>query len=479
MEAAMQRVAPLLMLALFSEVVWAQSVPAQPEWGPDARLTFDAGPSSLSYNFARTVAADDSGTVHVVWFEERSGVSHVFYKRSANGGAGWTPDIRLSDGPIGSQHPSVAVSGPHVYVVWHDFRHRRPDVYFRQSNDRGVTWLSEQRLTPDDVDGAHQAIAASAGRVHVVWGSRRDGQAEVYTRASTDSGTTWASALRVSDLPYESWVSTVAVAGERVYVAWVDYGDANEEEYLRRSSDGGVTWEPPFRLTEDAADSWAGSIAVSGSTVHYTWFDRRDAGVTDSEVEHALNRALALVGVPASAPPPRDPAVYYLNPFMERIQQKVAQLQAAAPRWVQEGGDPRQLEAAFVLFKQTVERWSAGWEIYYKRSADGGVTWEPDARLTAAPNVSLRPSIAALGRNVHIVWFDGRDGNAEIYYKQSRDGGSTWRADARLTMAPGASVLPSIAISGRVLHVVWSDERDGNAEIYYKRGAIGTSALPN
>jgi hypothetical protein len=67
------------------------------------------------------------------------------------------------------------------------------------------------------------------------------------------------------------------------------------------------------------------------------------------------------------------------------------------------------------------------------------------------------------------VWFDSRDGNNEVYYKESRDGGVTWTADERLTYAPDDSVHASVALSSDRAHVVWFDKRDGNAEIYYKR----------
>jgi hypothetical protein len=59
--------------------------------------------------------------------------------------------------------------------------------------------------------------------------------------------------------------------------------------------------------------------------------------------------------------------------------------------------------------------------------------------------------------------------NREIYYKRSTDNGITWEPDIRLTNAATESWLPSVAISDTILHVVWRDERDGNYEIYYKR----------
>ncbi len=268
----------------------------------------------------------------------------------------------------------------------------------------------------------------------------------------------------------------MAANGKNVYVAWVDYQDANEEEYFRRSVNGGLSWEPIIRLTNDPADSWAASMGVSGTTIHFVWFDRRDAGLLDSDVEQQLNKIMEKVGLPTEPIPPREASVYYLPGFTQRVQAKVQKIQAAAPGWVAGGGDPKELERLLKIFQNMMEQWTEGWEIYYKRSTDGGASWSKDIRLTYDPKLSARPSIAVSGTNLHIVWFDDRDGNTEIYYKHSPDAGITWEPDVHLTNAAGDSLHPTIAISHNMLHIVWFDQRDGNHEIYYKRGMCGSAS---
>jgi hypothetical protein len=76
---------------------------------------------------------------------------------------------------------------------------------------------------------------------------------------------------------------------------------------------------------------------------------------------------------------------------------------------------------------------------------------------------------------VHVVWQDYRDVNSEIYYKRSSNGGTTWGTDTRLTNNSASSGLPSIAVSGSVVHVVWEDNRDTEIEVYYKRNPTGNS----
>jgi hypothetical protein len=77
------------------------------------------------------------------------------------------------------------------------------------------------------------------------------------------------------------------------------------------------------------------------------------------------------------------------------------------------------------------------------------------------------------GQAVHVVWYDERDGNPEIYYKRSVNNGVSWEVDNRLTNNSSGSWVSSVSVSGSSVHVTWYDERDGNPEIYYKRNPTG------
>jgi len=97
--------------------------------------------------------------------------------------------------------------------------------------------------------------------------------------------------------------------------------------------------------------------------------------------------------------------------------------------------------------------------------------WMTSQRLTWNSGNSGYPAIAVddSGR-IHVVWHDFMPGNWEIYYRKSADGGSTWMTKQRLTWNSGGSVFPDIAVdSSDDLHVVWFDYTPGNGEIYYKK----------
>jgi hypothetical protein len=117
-------------------------------------------------------------------------------------------------------------------------------------------------------------------------------------------------------------------------------------------------------------------------------------------------------------------------------------------------------------------------DLYLNRSSDGGRTWEaPDTRLdedSAGAAVSSMPALRAdrAGR-VYVAWEDQRFGSRDILFRRSTDHGATWDPERRVdTDPPGAGVSyhPQIVAwdDGTVL-VCWWDERDGLADLYFRR----------
>ncbi|MBM3464315.1 MAG: exo-alpha-sialidase, partial [Armatimonadetes bacterium] len=297
-------------------------------------LSAPAANALLSYNFARCIAVDDAGRVHVTWYETDRGL--VKYRRSVNGA--WHDEVVLS-GPDAAC-PAIAVGAGEVLVAWHETTSGRPSVMLRRSTDGGATWAAASSLA----SGAHVSIAASGQRVLAAWCASPEGQSEIYARRSVDGGRTWDAARRMTDLPHDSWVPSVAVDGENGYLAWVDLRDGNEEEYFKRSTDGGRTWGPDTRVTRNPANSWAPSVAARGDDVYLAWFDQCDSKVDCAQAEEMLNEAMRMVGLPTE---PVPTGVYQeMRPATphQRCEAKWKIASAAIPGWLEKGGDPSRLQ---------------------------------------------------------------------------------------------------------------------------------------
>jgi hypothetical protein len=329
-----------------------------------------------------------------------------------------------------------------VHTVWYDNRDGNDEIYYKRSLDGGLTWGEDTRLTNNPAVSYYPCVSVSGSIVHVAWIDARDGNYEIYYKRSTDEGLTWGPDTRLTNDPSLSWLPSMSVSGSVVHIVWYDNRDGNNEIYYKHSIDKGLTWGPDTRLTNDPANSLVASISVSGQVVHVVWDENRDGNY---EIYYKRSTDEGLTWGPDTRLT-NDPAGSGHNSIA--VSDSIVQVV-----W----HDDR----------------DGNFEIYYKRSTDGGLTWGDDTRLTNASGDSKCPNIAISGPVVHVVWFDNRDGDEEIYYKHSEDEGLTWGGDLRLTNSFGDSEYPSVAVSGPVIHVVWFDLRDGNEEIYYKRNPTG------
>ena len=366
--------------------------------------------------------------------------------------AQWDPDVRLTNDPAYSwtsinNQWNIAAIGDTVHIIWYDNRDGNNEIYYKRSADGGQTWGTDTRLTNNSADSYHPCIALSGSTIHVVWSDKRDGNYEIYYKHSADRGSTWAAEMRLTIGDSSSLDPSIAVSGLIVSIVWYDIRDGNWEIYYKRSTDGGVTWEADKRLTNDPASSQNASVAVSDSMVHVVWGDFRASANGDIFYKNSADNGAT---------------------WGQDIQ--LTENNAVSRR-------PSIAASGSLVHIVWYDHRSGDNEIFYKRSADGGITWGNDTQITNSLGASLNPSVAVSGSAVHVVWYDTRDGDLEIYYRKSDDEGLTWGTDVRLTNAPYPSENPSIAISGPVVHLAWTDNRDGNAEIYYKRDTTGGFAV--
>jgi len=332
-----------------------------------------------------TIAATDSA-VYAVWDDDTPGNHEIYLRKSITGGATWQIAQKLTDNKGESSKPAIAVNRSNVFVSWQDDTPGNIEIYFKKSADGGATWPPAQRLTNNTGDSCNPAIAVSGSSLFVVWENETSGNNNIYFRKSTDAGATWQPAKRLTNDPGDSLSPALAVSGANVYVVWKNMASGNGEVCFRKSTDTGATWQTVQRITNNAGNSNDPTIAIDGPIVYLSWTDY----------------------TPGNG------------------------------------------------------------EIYLEKSRDGGSTWQAAKRLTYNSGESFVPRIAVSGASVYLVWEDKTPGNYEIYFKKSADGGATWPPAQRLTKTTGYSGFPKIAVNTSSVFVVWNDETPGNSEIYLK-----------
>jgi hypothetical protein len=365
--------------------------------------------------------------------------------------AQWQQDVRLTNDPgMSATTPysnarCIASSGDTVHVVWSDNRvGGNYEIFYKRSVDGGLTWGADIRISNNVYVSSNPSISISGSVVHVVWDDNRDGNYEIYYNRSTDGGVSWGTDTRLTNGPATSQNPCVSSAGSLVFVAWTDNREAggNFVVYYLRSTDGGISWGAETRL----GGSWNPAVSISGKVVHVVWQDARQL----------------------------HPGVYYKRSVDEGITwgadipltiNDIAY--SDSPSLSVSGSDVN------VVFRDSRNSIGTGYEIFYKHSTDGGITWNSDTQLSNFHVTVYNPSVSVSGSGVHVVWADNHEGNFEIYYDRSADGGKSWESVTRLTNNTAVSFYPFVAASNTGVHVIWQENRDGNYEIYYKRNPTG------
>jgi hypothetical protein len=362
---------------------------ARADWNPAKRLTWTPGASNSA-----AIAIDSMERLHVVWNDATPGNYEIYYKKSTNGGTTWTAAKRLTWTAEDSYGAAIAVDlSDRIHIVWEDATPGDYEIYYKRSTNGGSTWSAVKRLTW--LSGQSRGVKAavdSAGLLHVVWCDDTPGDYEIYHKASTDGGISWTSAKRLTWTEgFSAWPDIAASPVGDLHIVWFDDLSGGDEIYYKKSSDSGATWSAMKRLT------WTG-----------VGLDRLD-----------------LVADPSSS--------------LQLI-------------WLDDS--------------------SGSSDIYYKRSKDGGDSWTAAERLTWTSGSGACPAIAADPSGpLSVVWSDNTPGNWEIYYKRSEDGGVSWTSSTRLTWGPGYSYSPALIVDpSGLVHLVWDDSGAPEAEIYYRNG---------
>ncbi|MGQ9702895.1 MAG: hypothetical protein ACUVQT_10675, partial [bacterium] len=274
----------------------------------------------------------------------------------------------------------------------------------------------------------------------------------------------------------------------------------SEDDYglvYRRSTDGGISWEAIDSIVPGMVYSSiqaigdivyiAGTIGVLGVlrfTKSYdggnTW--RPIVQVTKADAWPRLRiitpDTLALVVSYDNGPAPVCPEVFrvlsYNGGDLWLDSMMVSYLDSAGSQHqAMDTDDSGGVHITWYDYKYSPYSWTG--DIFYRASRDSGSTWEPIDSLTVQHR-AVASDILAEGNNLHLVWEDDRNGfdeNFEIYYRMSTDLGRSWGQEERLTYADNWSRWPSLACGGNFLHLFWADQRDDPVnrldEIYYKR----------
>jgi predicted amidohydrolase len=177
---------------------------------------------------APSVAVTGQGTVLVAWQEQDAeGVPAVWLARSPDGGASFTPAVRLS-GAAPAHRPTVAASGDRAWLAWEETTPAGGSrLTLRSSPDDGRRWLGQAGIDRSAAPAAtqrHATIVPGDGGATVVFEDARAGDSDVLAARLRRARPTGA-VVRVDDGPPGAHARAPTAArlpDGRLLVAWQD-----------------------------------------------------------------------------------------------------------------------------------------------------------------------------------------------------------------------------------------------------------------
>lgn len=269
-------------------------------------------------------------------------------------------------------------------------------------------------------------------------------------------------------LAYFAMQPSLAVgSNDDVYVAYSGGSGGfmlPQDIFFSRSTDGGRTWTTSARVNNDAggaSQSRPSLILDAAENIFILWTDTR-GGTSDIYFSKSTDGGLS----------------FSAN---VRVNDVTTNSQVNGDIAVDAMG------LIHAVWEDNRDSATTGPDIYYANSTDGGLSFNPSARVNndATPVEQARPVIAvASDRSVYVAWDDPRNGGRgrDIYFSKSTDLGATWAPNIFVNDDSGGTGQdsPTIAVDeAGTVYIAWSDGRAAGTapDIFSTRSTNGGSTF--
>lgn len=280
--------------------------------------------------------------------------------------------------------------------------------------------------TPNALVRTGLLMSQEGANVYVAWVTATDNQ-DVFVRASNDGGKSFGPINNVSESEGKSVTRALGSKGSALYVVWVDEVEDNHDVYFRRSMDGGRTFENKINLSNSEGNSEFPVIDAEGPTLYVAWID--DTQGNDEVLFRASHDSGATFG--------------------EVINLSNNNGNSESPRIIAQGSN------VYVVWHDDSD---GDFDVLFRASHDAGRTFDPTINLSDNAEDSGFAVLAVGGTNVYAAWIDHTNGRQEIFFRVSKDAGTTFGPIKNLSQSEVKSTFPSIDADGPLVCVTWIDE---------------------
>lgn len=234
-------------------------------------LTFDFG-----FDFGPDLTKTSDGKLWLLWSSNREGPFNIFAK--FYDGVRWSTDRNLAPTARNDNHPSLLELSNGTYLLAWDSLGSwdgtvNSEIVYSASNDRGVSWSEIKRLTSNSADDQDPDLVETAdGRIWIFWVSKRTGDFEIFYKVISQVGQTQDTPL-TSDIAADHSPVAVETTPGRLVLVWVSQRNGNSDLFYRSNTG---SWSQELQLTYDLGnDSFPAFTLAADGTVWLVWSSDR------------------------------------------------------------------------------------------------------------------------------------------------------------------------------------------------------------
>jgi hypothetical protein len=352
--------------------------------------------------------------------------------------AGWAGE-QLMNVSTDDWEPAIAAdpNGPFVYMLATRYAPKpcsgncpTPWMALEVSSDGGATWGPGAPLCACKGSGQFDPIievVPNTGQVYAVY---MNGFNVVFTK-STNHGQSWSTPVKTYG--QVSWNDKPVLAmsndGQDVYVSF--NGPNAGDPWVAQSHNGGTTWTqtkivdgPRYYFAYDADVSANGWIVFSESAIDYGGQGSTPSGLVQHHALVSKNQGASWQDVLVDS---------------VEIGESCVAAGCSSDFYIGHSGISADAAGNLVMVYDGATTPGGKQLIFSRRSTDGGVTWSARTTLSPVTEQSTAPTVESRAAGDVRVWFAQTSGGSHdawnIWYRSSTDGGVTWTAPVKISDA--------------------------------------------
>ncbi|MFW9956214.1 MAG: sialidase family protein [Candidatus Thorarchaeota archaeon] len=403
--------------------------------GFSSNVLLSTDDSAYPHHVEVSMAISDNGTLFAGWKESNThdgpGI-RVSVTKSVDGGTTWSNPYSMpmfTSGTTGQSDPWLAWYDDTIYFTYLEYSISGPSlsqITVARSDNYGASWTPVTASYGNYFADKEMMVISDNGTIYVVYDDTDDatiiGNTTIRLTRSTDRGITFQEICNITQQTPWKGLPYMAISGENdLYVTWLylepetlDWGNIE----LSRSLDGGTTFQESQFINSDGNYSTSAPGKITLPVVRFDQYDR-----------------------------------------------------------------------LYVLWADGFDQGENSFDVYLRYSDNYGETWSD--RLRVNPTVEgnqWNPEMAidSHGR-LHIVYYDEQGNYYRPYYRTVTFVGDEHDSPVLGNPIPIADSLTSSSFtrpgeymsiqldSNEIPHIVWSDGRNNEMDIYYAHGIDGVT----